>query len=104
MYYEKKFVLGFLFGAAIATLLMGVWVDALKRENQTAIECMVQSNQEAHFWRNENEKIADQRDILSDVIRWHSDECHDSIIKEADEALQDVGCSKYDLQNWAYCY
>ena len=99
MYTDKKVLIGFVLGIALGCIFIGIVYDKMHRS-------LLEQTQQTHWWMQRFEQVSNQRDILSDVIRCHADEGLDScdIVDMADDFLSDIGYSKYDLGNWAYCY
>lgn len=68
--------------------------------------CMKSVTRELEKVQHELEVTKNQRDILSDIIRCHTDEEVENcdIMDVADDFLPAIGCSKDSLAEWTYCY
>ena len=86
------FCVSFMAGIIIATLGWQVCVKSVTRE-LTKVQYELQT-------------VENQRNILSDIIRCHTDEeikdC--DILDVANDFLPAIGCSEDSLSNWTYCY
>lgn len=68
--------------------------------------CVKPVTRELEKVQHELQIVEDQRGILSDIIRCHSDEevVNCDIMDVADDFLVNVKCNKDSLSNWSYCY
>lgn len=68
--------------------------------------CLKSVTREFERTQHELQIVKNQRDILSDIIRCHSDEEVENcdIMDVAKDFLPTIGCSKDSLAEWSYCY
>ena len=78
----------------------------LMKQNECLREDLEKATQVNHRLTIFANRVEDQRNILSDVIRCHSDEEVENcdIMDVAKDFLPTIGCSKDSLAEWSYCY
>lgn len=86
------FCVSFMAGIIIATLGWQVCVKSVTRELEKV--------------QHELEVTKNQRDILSDIIRCHTDEeiANCDIMDVAKDFLPAINCSIDSIAEWSYCY
>lgn len=68
--------------------------------------CIKPVTRELEKVQYELQTVENQRNILSDIIRCHTDEEVENcdIMDVAKDFLPAIGCSKDSLAEWSYCY